>query len=135
MKQRCLDPNSTNFPDYGGRGVKIYEPWHAFEPFREWIVANIGRPRAGLSLDRIKTDGNYEPGNVRWATRTQQNRNKRNTIMLTHPTTNDTLSLAEWADRLGLKLMTLYQRVARGMPLEAALTPGRKHRWSRQPRP
>jgi hypothetical protein len=73
MKARCLKPNNKEFPSYGGRGVTIYPPWIA--SFAEFI-AYIGPRPEGTTLDRIKSDKGYVPGNVRWATRQEQNRNR-----------------------------------------------------------
>ena len=75
MKSRCLDPNSKRYCDYGGRGITICERWlHSFENF----LADVRRaPGPEYSIDRINNDGNYEPGNVRWATRKQQRQNRR----------------------------------------------------------
>ena len=73
VKDRCLDPTSKAFPYYGGRGVKICEEWlHDYAAF----LAHIGRrPSSDHQIDRINNCGNYEPGNVRWATRKEQCRN------------------------------------------------------------
>ena len=75
MKSRCTNPNDSRYADYGGRGITVCMRWMKFENF----IGDVGRrPTSQHSLDRFpNNDGNYEPGNVRWATRTQQTRNRR----------------------------------------------------------
>jgi hypothetical protein len=75
MKARCFLPGVAQFKDYGGRGITVCAEWIAdFASF----LAHVGtRPGPGFSLDRINNDGNYEPGNVRWATRLEQTHNRR----------------------------------------------------------
>jgi hypothetical protein len=75
MKNRCLNPNSQDYENYGGRGIAICPEWRGdFGAF----LAHVGlRPGSGYSIDRIDVNGNYEPGNVRWATASEQRRNQR----------------------------------------------------------
>jgi hypothetical protein len=74
MKTRCLNRNTKAFKDYGGRGITICPRWlDSFENF----LADMGKRPDGLSLDRMNNDGNYEPGNCRWATRREQRLNCR----------------------------------------------------------
>lgn len=75
IKARCLNPNHIAYPDYGGRGISIHPDWQDnFPAFLEHVGS---RPSKHYSLDRIRNDRGYEPGNVRWATRLEQNNNRR----------------------------------------------------------
>lgn len=73
MLNRCYNPNQGNYKFYGGRGIIVCDRWHVFENF----YADVGDPPLGKTLDRIKNDGNYEPGNCRWATHQEQMDNRR----------------------------------------------------------
>jgi len=82
MLARCYNERTKRFKHYGGRGITVCDRWRFGEngqhPF-ECFIADVGRrPSVDLSIDRIDNDGNYEPGNVRWATDEEQNRNRRN---------------------------------------------------------
>lgn len=75
-KQRCTNPNSNAFADYGGRGIEFRFP--TVRAFAEWVLYNLGpKPSLLHSLDRVDNNRHYEPGNLRWATRQEQARNKR----------------------------------------------------------
>jgi hypothetical protein len=80
MKSRCLNQNHRSFPDYGGRGIAVCERWRrSFANF----LADVGpRPSARHSIERIRNDENYQPGNVRWAIPVEQQNNRRCTIFV-----------------------------------------------------
>lgn len=90
MKQRCNNSHTKSYKDYGGRGITVCKEWHEFSGFYAYLIATIGiRPSEKYSLDRINNDGNYEPGNIRWATRLEQRENRRPRVAhLVHGTTN-----------------------------------------------
>lgn len=78
MRRRCLDPDNPAYRDYGARGISVHREWvEDYAAFRDWMTEHMGPCPAGHSLDRIDNDGNYEPGNLRWADRTTQARNTR----------------------------------------------------------
>lgn len=131
MKRRCTMPSSQGYARYGGRGIKVCERWMKFENF----LADMGEKPKGLSIDRIDNDGNYEPGNCRWATHSQQ-RNNQGPGRAIHLTfRGETHSISEWAKRTGLKHPTIRERIHAGWSVEDALTaplkPGDKSRVKR----
>jgi hypothetical protein len=106
MLARCTNQNRIEWPHYGGRGITVCDRWRdSFESF----LADMGDAPEGLTLDRIDNDGNYEPGNCRWASRTVQMRNTRANRLLTF--NGRTATMREWADVLGLKYSTLHKRL------------------------
>lgn len=111
---RCDNDRSGN---YGARGISVCDRWRVFEAF----YADMGEPPSdGHSLDRIDNDGNYEPSNCRWATRSQQGRNKRSNTLLTQD--GQTRPLVEWAEMAGLKESTICHRLKHGWSVERAVT-------------
>lgn len=113
MKHRCLNPEDKRFAHYGGRGIAICPEWLDFEVF----AADMGpHPGRGLTLDRIDNDGNYEPGNCRWATRAQQVQNRSIAVLIS--VNGEQLSIKQIAERTGLGYGTIQSRVDRGMSPE-----------------
>lgn len=81
MKQRCTNPNNQKYKDYGGRGITVCEEWlNSFEAFSDYVSQLPHFGEKGRSIDRIDVNGNYEPGNVRWATASEQQQNKRRKV-------------------------------------------------------
>lgn len=116
IKQRCLNPNSHSYSNYGGRGIKICEEWLDFNNFRKWAEENGYNPDAPAqecTLDRIDSNGNYCPENCRFASRKEQDNNKRNCIWITNEN-GETHNLSQWAEILGIKRGTLYGRYLNG---------------------
>ena len=80
MRQRCNDKNHTSYHNYGGRGISVCPEWDDFETFESWALVNGYDPDAEYgkcTLDRIDVNGNYEPGNCRWISMSEQNKNKQ----------------------------------------------------------
>lgn len=115
MKSRCLNPKDKNFRYYGGRGITICERWMTFENF----LADMGEKPTRLTIDRKNNDGNYEPGNCRWATVKQQNRNKRGNNRLLWQ--GRCYTVTELAEVYGMVRSTLQSRLRKGMSLDQAI--------------
>lgn len=111
MKGRCLNPVSPSYSDYGGRGITVCGRWLGKEGFSKFRDDMGERPR-GKSLDRINVNGNYEPGNCRWATPTEQGNNKRNNRRIEHGGQNKTAT--EWARYHGISPALAIGRIHKG---------------------
>lgn len=119
MKTRCHNSNSPKYKDYGGRGIAVCQEWRDnFDTFRDWATTN--GYAEDLSLDRINVDGNYEPDNCRWSDMKTQARNKRNNRYIT--LNGETLTIATWAERTGIKAITIRSRLNSGWSVEKTLT-------------
>jgi len=119
MNRRCHEQSNASYADYGGRGITVCDRWrHSFEDF----LADMGpRPSPKHSIDRYPNqNGNYEPGNCRWATSVEQNNNMRSNRNLTY--NGETLSVSQWAKRIGINVQTLWERIQSGWSVERALT-------------
>jgi hypothetical protein len=126
MNQRCYNKNYSQYNDYGGRGIGI--EWETFEDFQrdmyESYVKHVNtHGERNTRIERINNDGNYSRDNCRWATCSEQMRNRRNNKMITH--NGITMCQADWANKLGIKWCTLYKRI-KNHGLEVALTMRKK---------
>lgn len=115
MRQRCADNEDML---YGGAGVRVCERWREFNNF----LADMGpRPSAAHSLDRYPDGrGNYEPGNVRWATSKEQNRNRRDNRLIAYG--GRIMACSEAAEKYGIPYITLVKRLNAGWTISASLT-------------
>ena len=127
MRRRCSDPKHRSYKDYGGRGISVCDRWKSdFATF----LADMGpRPSPDHSIDRIKNDGHYEPGNCHWATRVEQSNNRRSSRFLTIG--SETKTLAQWERQAGLNPGVLFRRLKAGWASERLLTPPRLPSWNR----
>lgn len=116
MLSRCYNKNNSRYASHGGRGIRVCERWQgSFTDF----LADMGLRPENTSLDRIDNDGDYEPGNCRWATPTQQAANTKQAKL--HTLNGETLTQAEWARKYLMKPQTLSKRLQQGMTLSEAL--------------
>lgn len=120
MISRCRVESFPDFHNYGGRGITVCDRWQAPDGFVAFL-ADMGERPAGTTLDRFPdNDGNYEPGNCRWATKKEQSRNKRASKYITYA--GETLPLVEWAKRTGIPRSRLHMRLyAHDWPVAQAL--------------
>lgn len=131
MRLRCTDPTNAAYPNYGGRGIKVCARWlNSVEAF----IADMGpKPSPKHELDRYPdNDGHYEPGNCRWATRSENDRNRRSNRLIEHD--GETLPLVAWAERTGIRTDVIAKRLDAGWPVTEALsTPVRPRAPNGQP--
>lgn len=117
LRGRCNNPTDSAYAGYGGRGIKVCERWDSFANF----LADMGPRPKGTSIDRIDNDGDYCPENCRWASSTQQGRNRRTTRMVEWE--GRRLSLSDFCDQMRLNYERVYHRVQRGYTIEQAISP------------
>jgi hypothetical protein len=126
MIRRCTNPNDHAYDRYGGRGIKVHKRWR--NSFTNFLKDMGKKPTPKHMLDRINNNGNYEPGNCRWATRCQQFNNRQSNLKITY--NGKTKTLAQWCRKLGLPYKRTYQRLmAYGWPVKKALETPRWYNW------
>lgn len=118
MKDRCNNPCSHFYFNYGGRGITVCDEWqNDFQAFHAWAMSH--GYAEGLTIERIDNDKGYSPDNCRWATRKEQNYNKRSNHLITFD--GKTQTITQWADEKNIKRCTLQMRLKRGWTIEKAL--------------
>lgn len=116
MLARCRNPAAVGYEKYGALGVSVCERWYSFACF----IEDMGpRPTSRHTIDRIDNDGNYEPENCRWATYTQQARNKSNNVLATID--GLTLTMKAWSEKLPFAYQTAIAYVGQGMTPEESV--------------
>lgn len=130
MRRACYDKGNASYDDYGGRGIAVCDRWlNSFENF----LADMGpRPSAEHSVDRMKNDLGYSPDNCRWATRSEQARNRRSSKMLEY--NGETKTMADWAESFDIPYRLMKTRVRHGWPMEKIATqPARQRKVIKAP--
>lgn len=121
IKARCFNPKERFYGSYGGRGITVCDEWKDdFQAFYDYVSKLPHFDEEGYSLDRMNNNGNYEPGNVRWATSSEQGNNKRNCHKIEF--NGKTHSITEWSKQTGIKRETIYYRLKHGWTNEKILT-------------
>lgn len=112
---RCQKEYTTNYKNYGGRGIQVCDQWQNYDTFENWALSHgydENALRGECTLDRINVNGNYEPSNCRFISIKEQQRNRSNTILIT--VRGETKSLGEWSDIFCIPRQTLRQRYLDG---------------------
>lgn len=126
MVCRCSDSNSKSFANYGGRGITVSDQWKGIGGFERFLAHMGPKPTPEHTLDRIDNEGNYEPGNVRWASMKVQQNNKRSNRVCEYGGVLGTVS--HWAEVYSVNKCTLADRLDRGWSVDEAIeTPVQEH--------
>lgn len=110
MVRRCHDPKDKNYDKYGARGIVVCEQWRN-DPLR--FYSDMGFPLPGMSVERDDNNGDYRPGNCRWATAMEQANNRRSSVKLL--VNGVLMTVANAARATGIKATTMYSRIGRGI--------------------
>jgi len=118
MRKRCLNPNNTNYPNYGGRGIWICDRWlQSFEHFLEDMGA---RPSRLHTIERVNNSLGYSKSNCIWGTRKDQSNNKRDNHIVEFD--GQRKNVAQWGEAIGIKARVIRMRLSKGWDIESALT-------------
>jgi len=118
IRDRCFNKKCKAYPSYGGRGISICNEWNDFQAFQKWAMDN--GYQKGLTVERVNNNDGYSPGNCVFATRSIQNNNKRNNVIIEY--NGEKLNLAQWAKKLGVNREMIKYRFNAGWSPEDILT-------------
>lgn len=117
MKQRCTNPNATGYDRYGGRGISLCERWRDYTTF----LADMGeRPSNRYTIERSNNDGDYEPGNCRWATRKEQGQNRASSRLIRY--NNEVRTVIQWCEHLKLDEELVRSRLKLKWPFDKIIS-------------
>ena len=122
MIDRCYDTSNSQWNDYGGRGITVCDEWRGPTGLARFVADMVECP-AGHSIDRIDNDGPYHKGNCRWSTRKEQQRNRRDSRIISHAGRSGTIG--DWGNWLGISPATITYRLKMDRPLAVALSADR----------
>lgn len=126
MKRRCDWRKHKSWKYYGGKGIKVCDEWKSFLNFKRDMFDSY---EEGLTLDRIDSNGNYEPSNCKWSTLKEQANNTSKNTFISYR--GESKTLAQWSDKLGIKRSTLVMRLyTYNYPIERVLTPTRHGKYT-----
>lgn len=121
MRSRCTNESNRHYANYGGRGIKVCQRWEVYENF----LSDMGRkPTKTHSLERNDNDGDYTPENCKWATKSEQTRNRSVSVWIEYG--GKKMLVQDWATELGLPYTTLYSRIRNGWTVERAFNTPKK---------
>lgn len=115
MKSRCNNSSNHAYKYYGGRGIKVCDRWASFDGF----LADMGERPIGMTLDRVNTDGDYEPGNCRWATMQEQGNNRRTNIRISIG--GNVRTLMQWCKEYNVSYYPARKKISMGVDAKLAL--------------
>ena len=127
MIQRCENPKHTWYKRYGGRGISICPEWR--NDFYAFAAYMGERPTPEHTVDRIDSDGNYEPRNVRWLTIGDQQNNRGNSVRVEY--LGKPITIKEICELTGLQHAAVAWRINQGWPIEKVMAPERQSRWNK----
>lgn len=128
MKERCLNPSHQAYERYGGRGITVCDRWLVFENF----FCDMGMPPKGFSLDRSNNNLGYSPENCRWVSKKEQQINTRAAHIINHD--GFSLTVSDWARKLGVSRNRITSRINRGMSERDALKTEKINPWETRKR-